>query len=316
MSKIFLISFLLISITANAQSTYRVYLTDENEKTSNPQLATSFAIITQIPEDSAWFVRQFDMKDTIMSSGYYKDEQMKIPHGKFIYYHKVPINRGFTFMGKLVIDTVNRISSTGYYINGVKTGRWLQINPDGTISSASTYTNGGQDYLFQKYDESTGKVAAEGYYVKNKREGDWCQLDTDSLSIYTIVFKHDKMVRQFDYRNQNFKGAVPHFDLGVFMSRQFDHYHFTKTTGIFVMSYIITKEGKVTNPKVITPFESEFDDIAVNAILSSKWKPALQNGQPVDQNETNTIYIINSNVQLSGKNILHKTYDLQSGVYQ
>ncbi len=322
MLKIF--SFLILFVyfvNCKAQSSYRVFLTENGEKTGQIQLATSFAIVTPIPEDSAWFVRQFDMKDSILSSGYYKDEQLTILHGKFVYYHKVSVNRGYSFMGEIVVDTVNRIKSEGYYINGLKTGTWLEYFSQGGKSFLNTYDNGLLDGLFQSYDNITGNVVVEGYYVNDKREGDWCMLARDSTAIYTDIYKHGKIVKHLSYINplqdildaKNNKSAVPNFELSVLLSRKFEHYNFTIPHGRFYMSFVVTKEGKIINPKVIESYEPEFDNIVLQATLNSKWKSALKNGQPVDQVQYYTINIVNSTALFNDGYTLHKKYNLQTG---
>jgi outer membrane biosynthesis protein TonB len=42
----------------------------------------------------------------------------------------------------------------------------------------------------------------------------------------------------------------------------------------------VDKEGKATNPRVITP-PSMFDYSALEAAATYRYKPALKNGQPV-----------------------------------
>jgi hypothetical protein len=128
MLKIFVGLFLLVFTwcLADAQSG-RIYLKGNGEITTDSQLASCYADITKLAQDSSWFVRQFDLKDTLISTGYYKDAELKIPNGKFIYYGKIARGPGFTFMGKLHVDSINYIHFTGYYINGVKLVYGLNI---------------------------------------------------------------------------------------------------------------------------------------------------------------------------------------------
>ena len=94
--------FVFTSCIADAQPS-RVYLTENSEITTNRELATSYADITKLPQDSSWFVKQFDLKDTLLGTGYYKDAELKIPHGKFTYYNKIARGPGVIFMGKLLL---------------------------------------------------------------------------------------------------------------------------------------------------------------------------------------------------------------------
>lgn len=151
MLKIFagLFLFVFTSFIADAQPG-RLYLTDNNEITTDRQLASSYADVTKLPQDSLWFVKQFDLKDTLLSIGYYKDAKLKIPHGKFIYYNKIARSPGVMFMGKLTVDSINYVQYSGYYINGVKTGIWLEYLPGGLKTCLRTYKKSLLDGLFQK----------------------------------------------------------------------------------------------------------------------------------------------------------------------
>ena len=323
MSKLFFVLFLLVfaSFFAEAQSG-RVYLTGSGEITTNTQLATSYAEITQLPGDSAWMVKQFDLKGGPLSVGYYKDAQMTIPHGKFTYYHKVASGPGFVFNGKQVVDSVNCVLSSGYYINGAKTGAWLDYYNNGPKSTLRTYRNNLLDGLFQIYNIS-GKVETEGYYVNNKREGDWCTLGEDSTANYTMIYKHDKIVKQIDYVHTAAyeklnKSATPKFDFEKYIAHIAGSYTYQISTGQLTVSFTVTKEGMAINPRVVTSYEPRFDYLISQAILNSpKWTPALVKGQPVDQVQFYTIHIVNSALRLELDNTyhLHKKFDPALGVY-
>jgi len=320
----FFFLFLITAFTARGQQVFRVLLTSTGEKTNNIQLASSYVLVKQIPDDSAWYVKQFDMKDTIMSSGYYKDEQLSIPHGKFVYYHKVGLGNRVALFGKMIADSVNRIASVGYYINGVKSGEWFDFYTNGTKSTLNTYADGVLEGLFQKYDEFNGKVKVEGYYKKNKKEGDWCFLGSDSTAIYTNIFKHDKLVKTISYTNplvdaeyaKNNRSAIPNFDYSVFIARKLANYRGSITHGQCIVSFVVTSEGKVINAKVTKPFEPNLDELLVEAFSNSRWKPALKNGKPVNQTQYETINIVNSTVQFNNGYSLHKSYNLLTGEYR
>jgi antitoxin component YwqK of YwqJK toxin-antitoxin module len=301
MLKIFAGLFLLVfaSCLADAQSG-RVYLKENGEITTNRQLASSYADITKLEQDSAWFVRQFDLKDTLLSTGYYKDAELKIPHGKFIYYNKMAQGPGFTFMGKLHVDSIIYIHYTGYYINGVKTGIWLEYLPGGLKAFLRTYKKDLLDGLFQSYSES-GKVYAEGYYVNNKRDGNWCMRDEDSTVVAAAIYKNDKLVKNWnltEYLKLN-RHAIPKFDLRKYISHTAKHYTYPISNGQLTISFTITKDGVAINPEVVKSYEPQFDKMITCAILNSaRWQPALKKGQPVDDVRYYTVNIVNSALQL------------------
>ena len=305
MLKIFAGLFLLIFTPgfANAQSG-RLYLTRSGEITTNRQLASSYADITKSEQDSTWFVRQCDLNDTLLSTGYYKDAALKIPHGKFIYYNKTLRGPGFTFMGKLHVDSINYIRYSGYYVNGVKTGIWLEYRPGGLKTTLRTYKKDILDGLFQTYNEF-GKVVAEGYYVNNKREGNWYAHLTgeDNAVLYMATYKHGKLVKNWEHINiaeytKLNRNAAPKFDLGKYISHAATNYTYPISNGQLTISFTVTKAGIAIKPNVEVSYEPQFDKMIVSAILNSAgWEPSLLKGQPVDQAQSYTIKIVNSALQ-------------------
>jgi antitoxin component YwqK of YwqJK toxin-antitoxin module len=315
--------FFFVYTVANAQQAYRIYLTPMGEKTNHPEIASSYVIVSYISDDSLWYAQQYDMRNNILTSGYYKDEQMTIAHGKFVYYKKYQALPGNPAMHQ---DTDNHVQLTGYFLNGVRTGPWVEYI-DGVRTSVTNFKNDKMEGLYQQYNLKTGKVIKEGYYINNLKEGDWCMLDTDSTAMYTDIFKHGKMVkhlthsnpivdreREKEYAKKN-KDAIPNFDFQTLVTRTFEHYVYSVTTGKFVMTFTITKEGKVIEPRVVQTFETPFDELAIQAMLNSRWKPAIRNGEPVSQFYFITINIRDGVAQIPGGD-LHKHYNLQRGTYQ
>ncbi len=316
MLKIFAGLFLLVfaSCFADAQSG-RVYLTESGKITTNRQLAFSYADIKKLAQDSSWFVRQFDLKDTLLSTGYYKDAELKIPNGKFIYYNKMARGPGVVFMGKPTVDSINYIQYSGYYNNGVKTGIWFEYLPGGLKTCIlGTYKKNVLDGLFQKYDEQ-GKVVAEGYYVNDKREGNWYRhlLDGDGTVLFTAIYKHGDLVKNWEQKNMAEyvklnRNAAPKFDFGKYISQTANNYTYPISCGMLTISFTVTKNGAVINPKVVMSYEPQFDEMIIQAILNSAgWEPALLKGKPVDQVQSYTINIVNSALQLD----LNDTFQLQ-----
>lgn len=317
------ITIIFSYLSAVAQQEGRVYFTSSGEKTNHPEIAVSYAIIVHLPEDSIWSVKEYDMNNVILSSGYYRDEQMTVPHGKFIYYEQksASLQNDTSLFDK--ITSVVRL--TGYYVEGVKTGIWLDYS-NGTKSGLATYQKNMLNGLYQTFNIYTGKVLTEGYYVNGIREGDWCLLDADSTAIYTDVYAKGKVRKHFSYINEavllarekeyekNNKRAVPNFDFETLVDRTFQYYSFPIATGKFMMSCTITTEGKVANIKVVQAFETQFDDLAMQAISHTRWKPATIKGVPVNQIQNFIIEIVDHKISLPRGN--HKNYNFQTGSYQ
>lgn len=316
------IIFAIVYINVNAQPS-RIYLTQMGERTNHPEIASTYVIVSYLPGDSLWAVHQFDMNNNILTSGYYKDEKMTIAHGKFIYYKKY---QAFPSNSTLYQDTLNRIQFTGYFLNGLRTGPWVEYS-HGIKASVTNFRNDKMDGLYQQFDLETGRVIKEGYYINDLKEGDWCMLAPDSTAMFTDIFKHGKIIKSLTYSNplknkehekefaKNNEAAVPNFNFQTLVNRTFEHYNFLIASGTFVMTFIITNEGKVTEPKIVRAFEPSFDELITGAMLNTRWKPAISNGQPVRQVQTITINIRDGVIQMPNGN-LHKSYDFLRGTYQ
>ena len=57
--------------------------------------------------------------------------------------------------------------------------------------------------------------------------------------------------------------------------------HEAQLTGDIICEFTITKTGEVVDPRIVQTFNPEYNDIILQKIKATKYKPALQNGQPV-----------------------------------
>ncbi|HEY4195784.1 MAG TPA: hypothetical protein VGM63_09635, partial [Mucilaginibacter sp.] len=149
----------------------KVYITSEGKFSDSPPKAVSYILVEKV-SDTAYLVKNFDMHDTMLMQGYYKDAQLKIPHGRFYYYNKPKMNvkaRGTL----LYVDTNNYVKSTGFFVNGSKTGKWLEYVRRGLKDCEYTYENDKLNGLFQEFNVSTGDISQEGDFFDDKQEGDW-----------------------------------------------------------------------------------------------------------------------------------------------
>lgn len=71
----------------------KAYILKNGKFSDNPKNAISYVIIEKLAGDSAYSAVQYDMRDTILFSGFYKDELLSIPNGKFIYYQKNKVEK-------------------------------------------------------------------------------------------------------------------------------------------------------------------------------------------------------------------------------
>jgi Gram-negative bacterial TonB protein C-terminal/MORN repeat variant len=73
--------------------------------------------------DMGFAVKAYFLSGELKYSGYYKNEDLRIPNGKFIYYHQN-----------------GKIESQGEYINGAKSGLWERFDETGKPKQERFYT--------------------------------------------------------------------------------------------------------------------------------------------------------------------------------
>ncbi|SDS42360.1 protein TonB [Mucilaginibacter mallensis] len=95
----------------------------------------------------------------------------------------------------------------------------------------------------------------------------------------------DSAARQSQNTNQETVPEPPG-GIGVFMKymiKYTNHQYNSSETGKVTLSFVVEKDGSLTEPKIVHSLNTEADGIAIQVLKdhNQKWKPAMQNGQPV-----------------------------------
>ncbi len=74
--------------------------------------------------------------------------------------------------------------------------------------------------------------------------------------------------------------------IGVFMKymiKYTNHQYNSSDAGKVTLSFVVEKDGSLTEPKIVHSLNTEADGITIQVLkdYNQKWKPAMQNGQPV-----------------------------------
>lgn len=140
--------------------------------TQDSSKAVTYAVYGKLSGDSVYTFKRFDFDGVLLSSGSFKDDSLKVPHGKFIYYDWItpdnnPLNTGYEINGK-----ERYIELTGSFTNALKNGRWISFYPNGKLKQVVTYNQGIVHGAYQYFD-TEGKVLVSGLYVLGKKNGTW-----------------------------------------------------------------------------------------------------------------------------------------------
>ncbi len=74
--------------------------------------------------------------------------------------------------------------------------------------------------------------------------------------------------------------------IGVFMKymiKYTNHQYNSSEAGKVTLNFVVEKDGSLIEPKIVKSLNTEADGIAIQVLkdYNQKWKPAMQNGQPV-----------------------------------
>jgi TonB family protein len=76
-----------------------------------------------------------------------------------------------------------------------------------------------------------------------------------------------------------------------YMKKYTNHQYNNDQAGTVTLSFIVQKDGSLAGYKIVHSLNKEADDLTLQVLkdYNQKWKPAMQNGQPVDAPYTITV---------------------------
>lgn len=181
-----LVSILSVALKSSAQIRPLYFYNDKQVVDKNK--ANSYAITGKLSGENLWVFKRFDLEDKLIETGTYKDEDLTIPHGTFIYYMDVGYFnsvRGMAFQ-----NTVDRFKATvSNYIDGKLQGQRVSFYPDGKIMELETFKNDQLDGIYKSFNRK-GELYSQGSYINGKKEGEWIS----NYGKKTYVYENDKLV--------------------------------------------------------------------------------------------------------------------------
>ncbi|MCR8560500.1 hypothetical protein KXD93_22795 [Mucilaginibacter sp. BJC16-A38] len=255
----------------------KVYVTSGGKLTADPKHAVAYNLIEKI-DDSTYRVRKYNMRDTIIYQGIYKDELMTIPNGRFVYYTKNSIP--FNLSGIVRADTSNYISEVGYFSNGNKTGMWVEFEKRNTKRCSYIYKNNKLNGIYTRYHKYFNDyVLEEGNYADDKKEGEWNFYGYDTLKtpLVTRFYKDDKLLKE----TIHIKLAYFPGDLSKYIRQKF-HIPDTIKNWSVETEITVTDKGEIKNPKLIkSSLSSNINSILLTKLVSMpRFIPEIHDGNP------------------------------------
>lgn len=139
------------------------------------------------------------------------------------------------------------LTEKGNYRNGFKEGKWTGNSLKNTFSYEETYTDG----------ELVSGVSIESDGTKNE----YTSLEVKPEPIKGMGHFYKYISKNFNAPNSAYKNKIQ---------------------GKIIVAFVVDKEGKITEPKIVRSLGTELDNEAIRILTSyENWKPALQKGRKV-----------------------------------
>jgi antitoxin component YwqK of YwqJK toxin-antitoxin module len=293
---LFSILLLLVCSSSFAQ-VQRAFITKEGRYSNNPQGAVSYILIRKLDSDSAYSVKQYDMRDTIMISGTYKDELLTVPNGKFIYYYKArfPAKKDLQAQKQQEInikgiDTNNYVQMTGYFLNGKREGVWVTFSSRGVIGQRSTYENDKMNGPFSIYTGGELGYRSEGSMVDNIMEGKYYVYNADSLLLVESDYLHDKEVKQTVHLVEASESDKFH----SYMQIALEKFKPQLSVKVPEIKYVVTKTGALRDIQIVKGVAPDVDAALLAALAKApRFTPGLYDGVVFDEKITRLLLVFN-----------------------
>ncbi|MGN6397105.1 MAG: toxin-antitoxin system YwqK family antitoxin [Mucilaginibacter sp.] len=276
-----------------SQSAHTIYLKPDGSKTTHSDSANSYIMYGK-ENDSLWFMRQYGMDNMIMTSGYYADEAMLIPHGKFTYYQYhgdlASINYDFE---KRRYDTVkynasNYIAKIGYYVNGKRQGKWQVYNEYGKLYEIFFYQNDKVSGPARFYADDGKQILEEGNLKDDMKDGNWNFYSPKGALMGVIRYykgQRQGIRSHLNSKELSVKNGMPDYDLAAYLTGALKSRKLSTSRHCYITySFHLNKNGTLTQPEI---YRSGCDIelcVAIGEIMlnAPAWDAAIKNKQPVD----------------------------------
>lgn len=263
--------FLIIAVQRLQAQTKKIYVTADSVYSSNPAKAIDYLLVKKSKTDTTYQVSEYDMRDTILYSGAYKDSSLLIPHGKFIYYNKAPYFSKYSYMHQ---NTNNYVETEGCFLNGRKSGLWVSYYPNGQRRSIETYANGKANGPFAAYSYGDG-VWTEGNSINGATVGSTYMYNTDSLLIYESKVDNNGVYRSIKHLDD----AEPNYDFDSYMVRKLRPYRKQLSHLVLLLRFTVSKTGNIIKPGMMGSISPEIDKAIFDALVSAPaFSPAKYDG--------------------------------------
>lgn len=293
--------FLLFPMWIFSQSTLdKIVYFDSIGKDASKENHISYRIIKDYyTEKDLYQVKDYYKSGALKMEGNSKTKDGYSKEGEYIYYFE----NGQKKRTENYLKSRLNGSFTEWYENGNPRirGEYLESEKGfGSDMKIFDFWNSKNDHTVEKgngyFEEDWGTSSAKGNLNKGFKDGEWKGINEITKCQYTEFYKNGKFIsgksinsngKELEYDALELK-PLPQKGINDFYKYIGDHFVKTKEAiankigGRLVIQFIIDKEGKIIEPKVLRSLGYGLDEEAIKVITSyENWIPGKQRGVPV-----------------------------------
>ncbi|MEJ5963156.1 hypothetical protein [Pedobacter immunditicola] len=189
MNKI-LILLLFVLCSFNGFGQVKTVFFDAKDKvTADSTEANSYAIYGKVTGDSVYVFKKYDLDGYLLVTGSFKDDDLTIAHGKFVYYDWINPYDSFTNQEAVARGKERYITLSGNFENGLRQGLWISYYVNGDVKDVANYNKNLLNGEYKSF-EANGDLKESGQFVNNKKEGEWKLKG----GLQIVKFENDKVI--------------------------------------------------------------------------------------------------------------------------
>jgi len=296
--------FLQVVSLVNAQD-YKLFI-DDNGRPAEVYKATSYIVVKHLV-DTGWLMQNYDMENVILQSGTFKDRNLQIQNGKFVYFRRLNFYNNKEIKESLKSDTANYITTEGSFKDGKKDGQWIDYFTASKVKQEVHYKDGILNGAYRSYNDDQTTIALSGNYVNGARDGDWHIFSPERNVIETEKYRKGKILSRETTFIKSFNLPKPPSGFEDYISgelrRTASSQLLHNLTGSYTIIFTVRADGKVIEPQSTN--ERQDHDPIMRAILdiiknSPSWQPGDigDKTSPVEDLSAITVEITNGSITI------------------
>lgn len=293
--------FLLFSKVVLAQETLKIKYLDSlgNQATKEAFFNYQIFIKEDIESGGKYKLQTFDKNKHMINSYSYSDANAEKLNGESIYYYENGNKKNLI----TYVDGIPLGKSFKWYNNGTPKEESIYIDANWKSAKHQKIINYWNEKGEKTVSDGNGFLESSDEYLTEKggyKDGfkyeKWTGHSLKNTFNYEEFYENGELISGVSYESDGTKNEYTSLeirpepkkgmkDFYEFIGKKFNYTKEAKKMNIkgrILLSFIVDKDGKIVEPKIINGLGYGLDEEAIRVITSyENWKPALQKGRRV-----------------------------------